>query len=155
EELQRMRQIAKPDVVGARITEGHSTFEDFGGCDCTVIYFTVDRGFTFSMPIPGELWKTADVPTTAERLRDEDDSPSYKTEGSWPSMRFIPEASTKIDTIKRIKQRTIAGVYCRNMDEALGFHEPDDALLVFDDGSQVFCVTVAPTGTGATGLHYV
>lgn len=46
-------------------------------------------------------------------------------------MRFIPEASTKIDTIKRIKQRTIAGVYCHKMDEELGFHEPYGALLVF------------------------
>jgi hypothetical protein len=133
----------------------HSTFEDIGGYDCTVIYFTVDRGFSFTMPVPGDRWRTTDVPHAAERLHDEYDSPSFKIEGSWPSMGFIPEASTKIDTIKRIKQRTIAGAYCRKMDEELGFHEPDDALLVFDDGSQAYCVTVAPHGTGATGLHYL
>jgi hypothetical protein len=146
----RWRRV-QTDIVGARITAIHSTFE-VG--DCTIVYFTVDRGFSFSMPVPGCEWQTCEIPYSAEAWADEIVSESYKVEGSWPSMRFIPEAPTTIDIVKRIKQRTIVGVYCRRMDERLGFYDPDDSLLLFDDGSQASCITVAPHGTGQSGLHY-
>jgi hypothetical protein len=146
--------MTKPDIVGARIIDVHSTFQVLDGYECTTIYFTVDRGFSFILPIPGFQWERIEVPPTAERLPDGYLSKSYKVEGSWPSVRFIPEPPTKNDVIRRIKERTIQGVYCRKMDEDLGFYEPDDSLLLFDDGSQASCVTVAPHGTGATGLHF-
>ena len=49
-----MRRILKEDIVGARIVNIHQTYELLeGGCDCRVIYFTVDRGFTFETPSAG------------------------------------------------------------------------------------------------------
>jgi hypothetical protein len=149
-----MRLITKFEIIGSRITEVHATFEDLNGCDCSTIFFTVDRGFSFALPEPGHPWKTAELPPSAERLSDQSSSESYKVEGSWPSMQFIPESSSVVDIIKRIKQRRIAGVFCQKMDQDLGFYEPDASLLLFDDGSQAFCVTVAPHGTGGTGLFY-
>jgi hypothetical protein len=149
-----MHPITRSDIVGARITEIYSTFEDRDGYFCTVIYFTVDRGFTFILPVPGFRWHTAEVPSSAERLPDESQPRSYRIEGSGRPLRFISEETVADDTIKRIKQRTIAGVYCRKMDPELGFHPPDDALLVFDDGSRAYCVTLGPHGVSDTGLHY-
>ncbi len=146
--------ITKPDIVGARVTDLHSTCENLDGYDCTTIYFTVDRGFSFILPTPGFSWEKAEIPAGAGLLPDESFSQSFSVEGTWPSMRFIPDPPTKIDIIKRIKARTIQGVYCWKVDEDLGFYEPDDALLLFDDGSQAFRVTGAPHGTGAAGLHY-
>jgi hypothetical protein len=129
-----MRQITKPEIVGSRITDIHAIVEDFHGCDCTTIYFTVDRGFSFTLPEPGYEWKTVEVPPTAERVP--------------PSLRYIADPPSFGDVIERLKQRRILGVFCRKI------YEPDASLLLFDDGSQVDCVTVAPHGTGATGLNY-
>jgi hypothetical protein len=150
-----LRPITKPDIIGARITDVHSASNVLDGFDCTFTYFTVDRGIAFAMPSPGYRWQTTEVPPVARRLPDTYVWESYKIEGCWPSMRFIPEPSTTIDIIKRLKQRTIAGVHCLKMDKELGFYKPDDAVLLFDDGSQAYCITGAPHGTGATGLHYI
>jgi len=150
-----MGHITKLDIVGARITDVRSKYEDLVDyeCDCTTIYFTVDRGFSFTMPVPGYPWESCEIPSTAERLPDEYVTESYKVEGPYWTRRVIEEQK-KFDAIKRIKQRTILGVYCPKMDEELGFYEPDAALLVFDDGSQASCATVAPKGLNATGLYY-
>ena len=78
------------------------------------------------MPWPGNVWETVEIPASAERLGDE--------------------------FLKQFTQRTIAGVYCPKMDVQI--YSPDDALLVFDDGSQATCITVLPQGLGMTGLHY-
>jgi hypothetical protein len=181
--------ITKQDIVGARITEVYSTFEDLEGCDRTVIYFTVDRGFSFTIPNLGGEWRRSEVPPTAERLPDQHVWKTFKIESrverrprllwklfgwilgeknattSWTAgtpvpldksreLRITPEQAITADVIKRIKQRTILGLYWPKMNENLGFFAPDDCLLLFDDGSQAYCVTVAPHGLGATGLHY-
>ena len=179
--------ITNKKIFGARITEVHSTFEELGGCDCTTIYLTVDRGFTFVMPNPGEEWRTAEIPSTAERLPDQYESETYRFESgvegrlgvlsklfawflgekdrpiAWTAgvsvpikeLKYfgaIPEPPATVDVIKRIKQRTIVGVYCPR--KKFDCYDPDDSLLLFDDGSQAYCVTVAPHGLGATGLQY-
>lgn len=151
-----MDYITKPDIVGARVIDVRATFEDLVDyeCDCTTIYFTVDRGFSFTMPVPGYLWERAEIPRTAKRLPDESIEESNKFEGPYWARRYVLNPPKTFDIVRRIKERTILGVYCPQMDREIGFYEPDSALLVFDDGSQASCVSVAPKGLGATGLYY-
>ena len=149
--------ITKPDIVGARITDLHSSSsEDLDDLDFTRVYFTVDRGFSFELPTPGYEWETIVVPPAAECLPDEYLSWSYNVKrGRLFGLRITPETPTKVDLIKRMKERTIQGVSCWKLDEELGFYPPDSSLLLFDDGSQAYCVTVCQHGTGQSGLHYL
>lgn len=151
-----MRSIKKADIVGARILDIHETYELLeGGCDCRVAYFTVDRGFTFVTPTAGSPWTSVDLPASAKRLDDEVVSDDFAVKRGWfGRKRFVRRPSTTDDTVRQIKQRLIAGVYCGPFEERLGFHHPDDGIIVFDDGSQASNTRVAPHGTGAAGLYY-
>ena len=141
-----MASITKDDIAGSRITKIHSSYEDMDGCDCTTVYFTTDRGLVFTMPYPGYRWE----------LPDQYEENSYAVRKHFFFWRkFVRQDSRTIDLIRRMKQRSILGVFCPKMDEDLGFYEPDEAFLRFDDGSRAYCTTVAPHGTGASGLHYI
>jgi len=151
-----MRDIQKSDIVGARIIDIRETYElTDGGLDNRQIYFTVDRGFTFITPIAGLRWTTVELPDNAKRLPDESVSEQFAVKRGWfgrPRWKRLP--STKVDTIGQIKQRRISGVYCSPFDEKLGFHYPDDGIIVFDDGAQASNTIVAPHGTGGAGLYF-
>ena len=151
-----MRSISKADIEGARIVDIHETYELLdGGLDCRTIYFTVDRCFTFVAPFAGMEWNSVELPKNAKRLEDEVVIPGFAVKRGWFGwQRFVPLPSTTNDTVKQIKQRTIAGVYCAPFDEELGFHYPGDGIIVFDDGSQASNTVVAPHGTGAAGLYF-
>lgn len=162
-----MRIIQKADIVGARIIDIHYTSGD-------VYYFTVDRGFTFNVPFAGQLWKSVEVPVGAVRCEDEKEIVSYRVahtaeslkrepgppligiEGP-PSMfsrinetlrkrgaRLVKESSRIDATIKQIKLRQIAGVYCGKYREELDYSS-QDAEIVFDDGA-ILGTTFSPFG---------
>ncbi len=151
-----MASITKDDIAGSRITKIHSSYEDMDGCDCTTVYFTTDRGLVFTMPYPGYRWEATEIPPDAEELPDQYEENSYAVRKHFFFWRkFVRQDSRTIDLIRRMKQRSILGVFCPKMDEDLGFYEPDEAFLRFDDGSRAYCTTVAPHGTGASGLHYI
>jgi hypothetical protein len=152
-----MREIQKTDIAGARITDLHETFElSEGGLDCRQVFFTVDRGFTFTTPTAGMRWTTVELPPNATRLPDEFQSDGFGVKRGWfGGLRLSRLPSTKLDTVKQIKQRRISGVYCGRFDEKLGFHYPDDGIIVFDDGSLASNTVVAPHGTGAAGLYFL
>jgi hypothetical protein len=121
--------IKKADIIGSRIIAINQTHEiDDGGNDCCQVYFSADRGFTFTTPFVGVPWQTSDVPGTAQPF----------------GMRLFSAAKR---FVRQLRKRTIAGVYCCP-------EEPDSALLVLDDGSQLYNNVVAPHGTGGAGLYY-
>jgi hypothetical protein len=156
-----MKRIRKEDIAGARITAIHALGEELpaegeGGVDCTStrVFFTVDRGFTFTLPRPGRRWFSEALPPGAEAMPDESVEEWYRIVTDRSSrMEFVPGEPRKIDVVRRIKARTIAGVFCDKEDEAPGYDISEDAFLVLDDGSQVSCLAVAPKGIG-TGLCY-
>ena len=152
----KQRIILKAEIVGARIVDIHETYELLeGGCACRVIYFTVDRGFTFTTPTAGYPWTTVHLPPIAKRLEDEIEIESYAVKrGLLGRMKFNKAPSTTSDAVKQIKRRVIAGVYCGLFDSKLGFHYPDGGTIVFEDGSQASNNTVSPHGTGAAGLYF-
>src|SRR6185503_7278666 len=151
-----MRDIQKADITGARIVDIHETCElSEGWLDCRQIYFTVDRGFTFTTPFAGTRWTTVELPQNATRLPDEFVSDAFAVKRGWfGHLLFSRLPSTKVDTVRQIKQRRISGVYCSAFDQELGFHEPQEGTIVFDDGSQASNNVVAPHGTGAAGLYF-
>lgn len=148
--------ITREMIKGALIVEIHETYElSDDGLDTRVIYFTTDRDFTFTTPFAGVQWETCKVPEKAKKLEDEVVSYSFKVVRRFFGMlRFVEDPSTVIDTVKRIKTRRIAGVYCGAYDESLEFHYPPDGVIVFEDGSQAANNMVAPHGTGAAGLYF-
>ncbi len=147
--------ITREMIEGAKIVDLHETYElSDDGLDTRIIYFTTDSGFTFTVPFAGALWETCEVPEGAEQLQDEVVSYSFKVVRRFlRKPRFVEEPSTIIDTVKRIKGRKIAGVYCGAYDDELEFHYPPDGVIVFQDGSQASNNMVAPHGTGAAGLY--
>jgi hypothetical protein len=148
-------RIAKEDIVGARIVDIHSTFERENDLDVHVIYFTVDRGFTFTLPHAGFPWDSVEVPPNAKRREDEVVVESFAVKRGWFGFtRFVREPSSIDDRIKQIKQPLIAGVHCGPFDKELGFYYPGEGTIFFDDGSRASNTIVAPSGTGAAGLHY-
>jgi hypothetical protein len=149
-------RLTKSDIVGARIFDIHADGDAADGLDCAMIYFTVDRGFSFLLPTPGYPWNRSSIPAGAERLLDEYVIPETKVlDPTYPTQRFVLVSSTTVDDrVRRIKERTILGVYCRKLVGPNDFYEPDECFLVFDDGTRAYCVTVAPHGTGSAGLHY-
>jgi hypothetical protein len=152
-----MRIIQKADIVGARIVEIYEACELSSESDyeSSVIYFTVDRGFTFTTPYAGQAWITIELPANAKRCADEVVSDAFAVKHGWFGlMWFVRLPSTTIDTVKQIKLRRIAGVYCRKFDRSLGFQYPDDGIIVFDDGSQASNMVAAPNGTGGAGLYF-
>ena len=149
------RRIQKTDIVGARVVDIHATGELENGLDVCVIYFTVDRGFSFTLPNAGRPWDSVEVPPSAKRMEDEVVIESFAVKRGWFGFtRFVREPSSIDDRIKQIKRRLIAGVYCEPFDTELEFYEPGTSSIVFDDGSRASNTIVAPSGTGAAGLHY-
>jgi hypothetical protein len=151
-----MRDIQKADIIGARIVDIHEAYKlSAGGLDMRQIYFTVDRGFTFITPIAGLRWTSVELPNNAKRLPDEFVNDKFAVKRGWfERWRFTRLSSTKVDTVGQIKQLRISGVYCAPFDEKLGFHYPDDGIIIFDDGSQASNTVVAPHGTGGAGLYF-
>lgn len=143
-----MEAIRREDIEGARIARIHSTFSEADGLNFTVIYFTVDRGFSFTLPaMAGQAWFKCEVPAEAVEEEDEREEGSFKIQRNWFGMvKFIPQPPRKIDWVKRIKQRTIVGIFC---DRAYQTH----ILILFDDGSQAHCLVGAPDGVGG-GLFW-
>ncbi len=143
-------------VEGSRIVSLHETYElSDDGLDTRIIYFTTDRDFTFTTPFAGASWEKSEVPKEAEELEDEVVSFSCKVIRRFlRKPRFVEEPSTINDTVKRIKSRKIAGVYCGAYNDELEFHDPPDGVIVFQDGSQASNNMVAPHGTGAAGLCF-
>lgn len=151
-----MQPIDKADIVGSRIAEIHATHENHDGCDFTSIYFTNDRGITFTMPLPEHEWIQEKVPEDAEEVPDEYEEMYYAVQRCFLFWRkLVPTESRTIDLVKQMKSRKIEGVFCAKLDEELEFYEPDDVFIGFDDGSRAYCISVAPHGTGASGLHYI
>lgn len=148
--------ITREMIEGAKIVDLHETYElSDDGLDTRIIYFTTDRGFTFTVPFAGALWETCEVPEGAEQLEDEVVSYSCKVVRRFlRKPRFVEEPSTVIDTVRQIKTRKIASVYCGAYDESLEFHYPPDGVIVFEDGGQAANNMVAPHGTGAAGLYF-
>jgi hypothetical protein len=93
-----MHRIGKEDVVGARIVDIHQTSESKNDLDFRVFYFTVDRGFTFTLPMPGFPFSSEKVPNTARRVRGR---------GWFGRMRLAR------DWVRDIKRHTIAGIIVR------------------------------------------
>jgi hypothetical protein len=150
-----MRNIQRTDIVGARIVDIHQTWEIREVCDEVVVYFTVDRGFTFTLPYAGEAWATVELPANAERLPDESVQEAFAVKHGWFGlMRFVRLPSTKSDIIRQTKQRAISGVYCGPFDKSLDFYYPADGRLVFEDGAQALNTTSAPSGTGGAGFYF-
>ena len=149
-----MHLISKEDIVGAKIKEVHSACEIYEGYHHETVYFTTDRGLTFKMPFPGFVWEATEIPENAEALPDERIEESYLVKNSWLfGRRFVRQPDEVNDLVKRMKERTIAGVFCPRMDD-IECYGPDDAYLLFDDGSRAFCFSTTPQGI-APGLHYV
>jgi hypothetical protein len=149
-----MRDIQKPDIIGARIVDFHEKYELLDqGLDCRQIFFSVDRGFTFVTPTAGIRWTTVALPEGSKRLPDDYALVDLSAKRDWFAFLRFGRPSAKVATIGRIKQHRISGIYCGPFDEKLGFHYPDDGIIVFDDGSQASNNVVAPHGTGAAGLY--
>lgn len=148
--------ITREMIKGAQIVDLHEKYElSDDGLDTRIIYFTTDRDFTFTTPFAGAQWETCDVPDDAKQLEDEVIRYSYKVVRRFlRKPRFVEEPLKVIDTVKRIKTRRIAGVYCGTYVESLGFHYPMDGVIVFEDGSQAANNMVAPHGTGGAGLYF-
>ena len=148
--------ITREMVEGAQIVSIHETYElSDDGLDTRIIYFTTDRNFAFTTPFAGAPWETCEVPQDAEELEDEVLSFSYKVvRRFFRKPHFEEQPSTISDTVKRIKSRKIAGVYCGAYDDNLEFYDPPDGVIVFEDGSQASNNMVAPHGTGAAGLYF-
>lgn len=132
-----MTAIRKSQIIGARIIEisyTYRTTED--GLDECLMYFTVDRGFSFLMPFAGVQWESSEVPREAK--------PFGQPRPEWLA-RLLKSREQGI--LDQIRMGTIAGV--------LGSPEyPDDTVIVLNDGAQVSNTMVAPHGTGAAGLYY-
>lgn len=152
-----MKLITQEDIEGAMITDIYSKYEDLDeyGCSCAQVYFKVDRGFTFQLPTPGLEWSAVEISERIETLPDAYWEESYTVKETWfGRKKFTKEPSRKIDTVRRIKERKIIGVYCPEMnEEELECYESDESFLILDDGSRVYCKTIAPNGIGV-GLIY-
>lgn len=151
-----MREIRKSDIVGARVVAIHEAYElSEDGVDCRQIYFTVDRGFIFTIPNAGYPFGSVELPGNADLLPDEFKGEEYLVKRGWfGRLRFSQTPSSKIDIVGQIKQRRISGIYCGLFDKELGFHYPYAGTILFDDGSQASNNVFAPHGTGAAGLYF-
>jgi hypothetical protein len=145
--------IRKENILGARISDIHSTHEVIKGYNVSTIYFTVDRGFSFTLPWAGHEWTTTDLPIDAARIPDEYCEDSFRVKYSWfKRIKFIREPSKKVDIVKRIKGRSIMGIFCYKK-EGHDLYEPDGSFLLLNDGSKVYCKSVAPQGI-SVGLFF-
>jgi len=124
-----MPLIKKVDLIGAQMVAIHYTLEiTDDGLDTCQFYFTVDQGFTFSMPFVGEPWETVLIPREAK---------PYDGGVFSPTRRIV----------NQIRKQRIAGVYCRPVD-------PDSVVVFLDNDAQISVNYVAPHGTGGAGLYF-
>lgn len=130
-------RISRTDILGARIVEIHGVSDDQGGVDCIDIYFTVNRGFSFMLPMAGEDWQTTAIPPEAKRFAD-----AWKPNGA------------RFDVVRQIKMRTIRSAFIIRENNDRWLVMPGSCLLEFDDGSQLYCVACAPHGTGGAGFYF-
>jgi len=132
-----MTAILKSEITGARIVEISYTYKitDTGLDEC-LMYFTVDRGFSFLMPFVGSQWETSEVP---------DDAKPFVRPSGWFG-RFRKNQERAI--LDQIRMGRISGVFG-------DIDHPDDTVIVLDDGSHISNTMVAPHGTGSAGIYYL
>jgi len=148
-----VEKITREHIVGAKVTAIHMTSVDDGEYRDTATYFTIDRGLTFMLPCPGLEWSACELPEGAEELPDETLNPVFAVKRGWfGKLRFVEEPPQKIEVVRKIKERTIVGVFCHRVDSD-GVYFPDAAFLQFDDGSRAFCVSSAPEGIAGGLFH--
>lgn len=134
-------------IIGSRIVEVYSTFEISDGLDVCTYYFTSDRGFIFSMPWADQEWLCESLPDKAKREKDRETITSYDVKKTWwGGERFVRAPDEINDTIWRLKQPTIVGVYWN--------YERSNSLVLMSDGFRLSYNSVAPHGTGGAGLYY-
>lgn len=148
-----VEKILPEHIVGAKVTAIHLTSVDDDEFSYIAVYFTVDRGLTFQLPCPGQEWFVSVIPEGAEELPDETSVPVFQVKRGWfGKVRVLEEPPQKIEVVRKIKERTIAGVFCHRVDDD-DIYMPDDAFLLFDDGSRAFCVSSAPEGIAGGLFH--
>ena len=141
-----MKLITKADIIGAHIVDIRQTWKTVSDLDYCSSYFTVDRGFSFVIPVSGLPWETDEVPPEAKSL----------LHGVITGMDrllmpiFSRDLFKRVRKMRNILKHPIQGVYC----DRTGAYLHDDGIIILDDGSQIFGTTVAPNGTGGAGLHY-
>ena len=147
--------ITRELIEGAKIVDMHQTYHlSESGLDTRIIYFTTDRGFTFTVPFAGAKWESCEVPDEAERMEGGSvSSPIKVIQRLFRWLRFFEGPPSVIEMVGQIKRRTIAAVLCGPYDESREFHDPPIGALVLDNGSIVINNVVAPHGTGAAGLY--
>lgn len=120
--------ITRAIITGARIVDLHETYElSDDGLDTRIIYFTTDRGFTFTTPFAGTAWETCEVPGDAVKMDDEFVWYSFKVvRRLFRKPRFVEAPSTVIDKGGQIKKRIISGVFCGAYVESFEWHYPPD-----------------------------
>jgi hypothetical protein len=146
--------ITKKDIIDSIIHKIHIVDGDEKGYPTCVVYFTIDKGLTFNLPWPGSVWKTVEIPQNAVELADVEWIETYKPANKWKFWKGFEKASPeKNDTILQIKAKKISAIICPRMDEELGFYEPDSSRILFNDNSNVYCISCAPQGI-PIGLFY-
>ena len=146
--------ITRDMILGARLTEIRQTYKLVDGLDERQTYFTCDRGFSFMLPVAGQLWQAIEIPAEASHLPERQTISSFLVKRTWwGGERFIKEPDTEDESVFSITQAIIVAVQCGPFDIGLGFHYPWDAELVLNNGYRVSCNVVAPHGTGSAGLH--
>lgn len=149
-----MKLIEKAALRGAKITSMHALDGHYEGIQTLTCYFTVDRGFTFTLPWPGEPWHQVEVPEEARTLTE-----VYM--GQRPSL--ISRTRIKLgiwgDKIKPIEivslvmKRSLKGIFICDQGSDLDCYGPENVFLLFEDGARLGCLSAAPEGI-APGLAY-
>lgn len=146
--------ITKSDIVGSQIKHVHTVSGEHDGYPTCEVYFTTDNGLTFNMPWPGSVWETVKVPQKAVELTGWEDTDHIIFRIKKMIQKLFGTYPFEIDSpIENIKRKRIASILCPKMDEELGFYEPDSSIICFEDDSQAYCHTCAPSGI-PIGLFY-
>lgn len=141
-----MKVIKQEDLIGSKVTSIFCENIEGEHCNYTATYFLTDRDLSFMLPFPGEKWESVEVPETADELQNTWIEESYRVKHRWLlPPKFIPEPPITIDIVKRIKEKTILGIFCFKEDEH-DLYEPESLFIQFEDGTRLFCPIAAPQG---------
>lgn len=146
-----MRAIRQEEIVGARITRIHSKLIPLDSPDtlesnAIAIYFTVDRGFSFTLPSGRDALVTAEVPHDAKEEPDSHVVKEIDLGRRWfGRIKITPWPPEICDEIRQVKQKTIAGIFCLR-DEMRLESGLASSLIGFNDGSQAYTIGWSPDG---------